>query len=390
MQYRTTRDGQKVSLLGFGCMRFTKKGTGIDFEKAEREVMRAFKRGVNYYDTAYLYPGSEELMGRIFEKNGIRDEVLIATKLPQYLVKNAAQFDRFFNEELRRLRTDHVDFYLMHMITDVAEWEHLKKLGVISWIEEKKRSGQIRRIGFSFHGSTASFLPVLEAYDWDFCQIQYNYLDENAQAGREGLMAAAAKGIPVVIMEPLRGGKLVDLPADAKKVIAADGRGWSAAEWGLRWLWDQEQVTCVLSGMNSLKMVDENCRIASEVRAGDFGEAEQAVIRKVTGIINARMKIGCTGCAYCMPCPKGVDIPGTFRSWNRMYIEGRWAGRREYAMTTALRKESADPSRCVRCGKCETHCPQNLPIREALKTAGRDLLPPPVKLGLTIARKLKV
>ena len=390
MQYRTTRDGQKVSLLGFGCMRFTRKGTGLDFEKAEREIMRAYKHGVNYYDTAYLYPGSEELIGKVFEKNGIRDKILIATKLPQYLVKNAAQFDRFFNEELKRLRTDHIDFYLMHMMTDVAEWDRLKKLGILSWIEEKKMSGQIRRIGFSFHGSSAMFLPILEAYDWDFCQIQYNYLDENSQAGRKGLLAAAEKGIPVMIMEPLRGGKLVDLPEEAKKLIAADGHGWTAAEWGLRWLWDQKEVTCVLSGMNSIGMVEENCRIASSSEAGSFGAAEQEVIRKVTGIINAKMKIGCTGCRYCMPCPKGVDIPGTFLCWNRMYTEGRWAGRREYAMTTALRKESAMPSQCVRCGKCEKHCPQSLPIRDALRRAERDLLPPLVKLALNVARRLKV
>ena len=389
MQYRKDRNGNPVSLLGYGCMRFTRKLGSLDFEKAEKELLRAYKLGVNYYDTAYLYPGSEELLGKVLEKNHLRDKVNIATKLPQYLVKNAAQIDKYFDEELRRLRTDHVDYYLMHMMTDVAEWEKLKGFGIIPWIEKKKKSGAIRNIGFSFHGNTDMFLKILSAYDWDFCQIQYNYMDEHSQAGRTGLETAQKKGIPVIIMEPLRGGKLVGmLPEKAKRLIAADPHGWSPAEWGLRWLWDQPGVTCVLSGMNSVAMVEENCRIAGSVKAGSFGEAEFGLLEKVKAEINAKMKIGCTGCGYCMPCPRGVDIPGTFSCWNRIYSENRFAGIKEYAMTIGLRKKTAYASQCVQCGKCEKHCPQRLPIRAALKKADRDLRPAPVKAGIAVARKL--
>ena len=211
MQYRRDRYGRELSVLGFGCMRFTRKGSAIDQEKAEREIMEAFRAGVNYYDTAYIYPGSEALLGAVLERNRIRDQVYIATKLPQYLVRSLSGAENYFQEELERLRTDHVDYYLMHMLTDLAQWERLKQLGIMEWIQEKKATGAIRNIGFSFHGNTENFLKILDDYDWDFCQIQYNYLDETTQAGVRGLKAAAAKGIPVIIMEPLRGGKLVNL-----------------------------------------------------------------------------------------------------------------------------------------------------------------------------------
>ena len=388
MQFRKDKTGEPLSVLGYGCMRFSRKRGSLDYEKAEKELLLAYKKGVNYYDTAYLYPGSEELLGKFLENNNLRDKVNIATKLPQYLVRNAGQIDKFFDEELRRLRTDHVDYYLMHLMTDISEWERLKGFGIAEWIESKKQSGAIRNIGFSFHGNTDMFLKILNAYDWDFCQIQYNYMDENTQAGRAGLEAAEKKGIPVIIMEPLRGGKLVGLlPEKAKQLIASDPHGWSPAEWGLRWLWDQPGVTCVLSGMNSREMVAENCRIADSVRAGEFGEAEFALLEEVKKEINAKIRIGCTGCGYCMPCPKGVDIPGTFSCWNRMYSENRVAGIREYAMTIGFRKKTAYASQCVGCGKCEAHCPQKLPIRQALKQADRALCPPPVKFGIEVVKK---
>ena len=225
MQYRKDKNGNDLSILGYGCMRFTRKGSGIDIEKTEKELLTAYRAGVNYYDTAYIYPGSEAALGEILERNHIRDKVNIATKLPQYLIGNRPALDRYFGEELNRLRTDHVDYYLMHHLTDVAMWEKLKKVGILDWIREKKETGAIRNIGFSYHGNTENFLRILNDYDWDFCQIQYNYLDEVAQAGRAGLQAAAAKGIPVMIMEPLRGGKLVNmLPDAARKAMADNGR----------------------------------------------------------------------------------------------------------------------------------------------------------------------
>ena len=387
MQYRKDRAGNSISVLGFGCMRFSRKGTGIDYQAAEEQVLRAIDLGVNYFDTAYLYPGSEELLGEVLDRNACREKVLIATKLPQYLVRKSAAIDRYFDEELRRLRTDYIDYYLMHMVTDVRQWHNLCELGIEDWIAQKKASGAIRNIGFSFHGSTDLFLEVLEAYDWDFCQIQYNYLDEHTQAGRRGLEAAAARGIPVVIMEPLRGGKLVNgLPVRARDAFAASGRDWTPAEWGLRWLWNQPEVTCVLSGMNSLEMVEENCRVASEARAGELGESDFAVLEQVKEAINESTRVGCTGCGYCMPCPKGVDIPALFRCWNHMYTESKNEARREYWQTVSLRREKAFARQCVGCGKCESHCPQGIAIRENIRIADRELRPLPWRIAGDVAR----
>ena len=387
MQYRKDRNGNDLSILGYGCMRFTKKGGGIDIDKAEKELMAAYRAGVNYYDTAYIYSGSEAAVGEIFERNHIRDKVNIATKLPQYLIGSRAALDRYFDEELSRLRTDHVDYYLMHHLTDVAMWEKLKKVGILDWIREKKESGAIRNIGFSYHGNTDNFLKILDDYDWDFCQIQYNYLDEVAQAGKAGLQAAAARGLAVMIMEPLRGGKLVNmLPEAAKKAMAESGRGWGPAEWGLRWLYNQPEVTVVLSGMNSVEMVEANCRTASEAQAGSLTAADLETLEKVKRAIREKEKVGCTGCRYCMPCPRGVDIPGIFRCWNTMYTESKSEGRSQFIQTVGLTREPAFASQCIRCGKCEQHCPQSIPIREKLQEADRALRPLPYKIAISAAR----
>ena len=388
MNYRNDKKGEQISILGFGCMRFTRKGNSIDIDKAEQEIMAAYKAGVNYYDTAYIYTGSEVAVGEIFERNGIRDKIKIATKLPQYLVSNPGALDKYVNEQKKRLRTDYIDYYLMHMLTDLKAWENLKKNGVEEWIEQKKQSGEIKNIGFSFHGNTDMFLQILNAYDWDFCQIQYNYLDEVSQAGVDGLRAAAAKGIPVIIMEPLRGGKLVDmLPEKAKDLVARDPKKRTAAELAFRWLWNQPEVTCVLSGMNSVAMVEENCKVASEAKAGEFTEEDFALIEGIKSAIKEKIKVGCTGCGYCMPCPKGVDIPGTFYYYNEMYTEKKSSARFNYAQNVGIRKDSAFASQCVQCGKCEQHCPQHLNIREELKNADKALRPLPFKVGINVARK---
>ena len=380
-----------ISILGYGCMRFSTKGTKIDYDKAEAEVLKAVELGINYFDTAYIYPGSEEFLGRCVKKNDLRDRIMIATKLPQYLVKNRASLDKFFEEELARLQTDHVDYYLMHHMTDYAQWERLQRLGIEDWIRERKASGQIRHIGFSFHGNSEMFLKILNAYDWEMCLVQYNYMDETSQAGRIGVEAAAAKGIPVMIMEPLRGGKLVDLlPDKAKREIASDPNGWSPAEWAFRWLWDQEGVTCVLSGMNSIAMIEENCRIASVAEASSFTDHEYQMIDKIKAYINENTKVNCTGCRYCMPCPKGVDIPGIFSCYNHMYSENKLSGRKEYLQTIALRREPADVSLCIECGKCEKHCPQTIPIRQKLKEANKALRPFPYRVAGAVGRKLMV
>ncbi len=387
MQYRKDRKGNELSILGYGCMRFTKKGSGLDIAKAEKELLTAYQAGVNYYDTAYIYPGSEAALGEIFERNHIREKINLATKLPQYLIGNRAALDRYFNEELSRLRTDYVDYYLMHHLTDVAMWEKLKKVGILDWIEEKKQSGAIRNIGFSYHGNTENFLKILNDYNWDFCQIQYNYLDEVAQAGKAGLQAAAAKGLAVMIMEPLRGGKLVNmLPEAAKQAMKDSSRSWSPAEWGLRWLYNQPEVTVVLSGMNSVEMVEANCRTASEAGAAAFTEADFETLERVKHAIRAKEKVGCTGCRYCMPCPKGVDIPGIFRRYNTMFSESKSAGRSQFIQTVGLTKIPAFASQCIRCGKCEQHCPQSIPIRDKLQEADRALRPLPYKIAIRAAR----
>lgn len=377
MQYRNDRYGNPISALGFGCMRFTRKGGSFDVAKAEKEVLRAVEQGVNYFDTAYLYVGNEACLGEILSRNHLREKVHIATKLPQYKIASAEAIEACFQEELRRLQTDYIDYYLMHMLTDIASWERLEKLGIRDWIARKKQEGAIRQIGFSFHGNTEMFLKILNDYDWDFCQIQYNYMDENAQAGRKGLRAAAEKGIPVIIMEPLRGGRLVELlPEKARALMERHTPRRSPAEWALRWLWNQPEVTCVLSGMNSLEMVEENCRVASESRAGEFGPEEETFFEELRRVINEKMKVGCTGCGYCLPCPRGVDIPGIFRCYNELYTESRFAGWKEYVQVIGFRREPGFASQCVGCGKCRQHCPQGIDIPVLLKKAERAAFPP--------------
>lgn len=372
MQYRNDRYGNKLSILGYGCMRFSQKLGRIDLAKAEKEIMAAYRGGVNYYDTAYIYPGSEAALGKILEKNNIRDKVNIATKLPHYMMKKPGDMEKYFSEELKRLRTDHVDYYLMHMLTDVRTWERLQGLGILDWLREKKESGAIGQVGFSYHGNSDAFCQLLDAYDWDFCQIQYNYMDEHSQAGRTGLKYAAKKGIPVIIMEPLRGGRLINnLPPRARKLFSIYPEKKSPAEWAFLWLWDQPEVTCVLSGMNSMDMVQENVAAASG--AEPLGKRDRVLLKKVAQAINAKMKVPCTGCRYCMPCPQHVDIPGTFAAYNRKYTDGTFTALTEYAMCTLMRKDTTSASKCIQCGKCEKHCPQSIPIRQELQNAVKEL-----------------
>ena len=374
MNYRKDKYGNDLSILGFGCMRLPMKLGRIDMEESEKQIITAIKSGVNYFDTAYIYPGSEAALGEILERNGMRERVNIATKLPHYLIRSREGLDKLFAEELNRLRTDHIDYYLMHMLTDCAAWDRLKELGILEWLEEKKQSGAIRQVGFSYHGNTDAFCALLDAYDWDFCMVQYNYMDEHTQAGRRGVQYAHAKGLPVMIMEPLRGGKLVSrLPQEAKDLFAAHSPQRTPAQWAFRWLWNQKEITCVLSGMNSMEMVMDNIQTASSASIGEMTQADEAMLAQVVRAINSRMKVGCTGCGYCMPCPKNVDIPGTFAAYNRRYSENRFWSFVEYAMCTALRKNPTSASQCVGCGKCEAHCPQGIQIREELKNAQREL-----------------
>ena len=282
--------------------------------------------------------------------------------------------EKTFREQLRRLQTDYIDYYLMHMLTDTATWEKLKRLGIETWISEKLSSGQIRNIGFSYHGNSKMFKQLVDAYDWDFCQIQYNYMDETSQAGVEGLKYASGKGLPVIVMEPLRGGRLVNLlPESAKVLFSQSGESQTPAVLAFKWLYDQPEVTCVLSGMNSMEMVEENLKTASDSLPGCMTDSDRELLKLVKEEIQKTVKVGCTGCGYCMPCPKGVDIPGAFRCYNALYSEGKKSGRKDYLQCTAVRQNPSSASQCIQCGKCEVHCPQHIEIRKELKNAADEL-----------------
>ncbi len=374
MKYRKDKYNNSLSVLGFGCMRFKRKMGLVDMQKTERQIMYAIENGVNYFDTAYIYPGSEAALGEILQKNNVRDKVYIATKLPHYLIKTKDTLEKMFQEQLKRLRTDYIDYYLLHMLTDTDTFDRLKSLGLDEWIAEKKASGQIKQIGFSYHGNSEMFCKLADAYDWDFCMIQYNYMDEHSQAGRKGLNYASKKGLAVMIMEPLRGGKLVShLPEKAKRIFADYKVKNTPAAWSFKWLWNQSEVTVVLSGMNSDAMVKENIETANNTLAGELTDSDQEMLNQVLASINSNMKVGCTGCGYCMPCPKGVDIPLTFAAYNRRYAEGKFWSLVDYFMCTALRKNSTAASNCVNCGKCEKHCPQGIEIRKELKNAVKEM-----------------
>lgn len=389
MQYRKMKDDTKVSILGYGCMRFTGAGARINLEKTEKEILLAIENGVNYFDTAYIYPGSEEALGTILERNHCRDQIYIADKLPYYLLKNTASAEKLFQEQLKRLKTDHIDFYLMHMLFDVEVWNRLKSIGIEEWIAEKKKTGAICNIGFSFHGDTNTFKALIDAYDWDFCQIQYNYLDEHTQAGREGLHYAADKEIPVVIMEPLRGGKLINaLPDGAKKAFADHPVKRTPAAWAFHWLWNQPEVTCVLSGMNSEEMVQENINTADSAKIDSFTADDHRLIDTVRKEINRNLKVGCTGCGYCMPCPHGVDIPTAFRCYNQTALHKKFSSMLEYIQITSLKKDASSMNNCTKCGACEKHCPQHIEIRKELQNAKKALQPFYVRVALKLVNKL--
>jgi len=362
-------------------MRFPRGVAGTDMKKTEELILRALDGGVNFFDTAWMYPGSEEALGTVLERHGARDRALIQTKLPLLLVKGAADFDRYLDDSLKRLKTDHIDYYLMHMITDFESWAKLKGWGIEDWIARQKSSGRIRRIGFSFHGSHDDFVKVLGDYDWEACLIQYNYFDENFQAGVKGLRKAA-QTMPVFIMEPLLGGKLVtDLPAGAREVFRKANPALSPAGWGLNWVWNQSEVTLLLSGMSTMAQLDENIALAKAAEPGMHGPADADAYARALEIIKEKYKVTCTGCGYCMPCPRGVNIPGCFSAYNTRYAIGYVAGMQQFITSTGLMSErSASPTQCNGCRKCERACPQQIPVIETLKQVEKSMEPLWLKL----------
>lgn len=377
------------SILGFGCMRFPTRNGHIDMKETERELAYAIRHGINYFDTAYVYKGSEKALGTLLAKNHWRGKVEIATKLPHYLIHSLDNAKKIFAEQLSRLQTDYIDNYLIHMLPDVQVWEKLVRMGVLDWLLEKKAAGQIRRIGFSYHGNSGQFIKLLDAYDWDFCQVQYNYMDEYSQAGRTGVEYAAQKQIPVIIMEPLRGGRLVSgLPPKARAIFHRASPHSSPAQWAFRWLWNQPAVSVVLSGMNSMNMLKENIRIAEHAGIGELTKKDAVLFEKVRRAVNEKTKVPCTGCGYCQPCPAGVDIPGVFRCYNVCYTENYFTGIREYIMCTTMRAKPANASLCRKCGRCEKHCPQGIEIRKELGQVVKHLEHPVYRIVAFITRKM--
>ncbi|HHT17782.1 MAG TPA: aldo/keto reductase [Papillibacter sp.] len=375
MQYRLMgQTGDEISALGYGCMRFPRSGLRIDEGRTERQVLSAIDRGVNYFDTAYIYPGSEGALGRILTP-ARRGKVFLATKLPPAMVSSRRDMERLLDAQLGRLKAECIDYYLMHALTDMSSWERLKNLGVEEFLEKAKEAGKIRRVAFSFHGTTRSFKQILDDYPWDMAQIQYNYLDEHTQAGREGLDYAFQKGVGVVVMEPLRGGSLAArLPKEVYDIFDAMPIRRSPAEWALRWIWDHPGVTCVLSGMNDEQHIDENIRAAETALPHSLSEEERALFERVREIIGAAIKVPCTGCGYCVPCPAGVNIPMCFSLYNDRHLHKR-AKRPSYLVATAG-IDGGKPSYaslCTSCGACEKKCPQGIPIRAHLKEAAREL-----------------
>ncbi len=392
MNYRTNqKNGDELSILGFGCMRLPTKAGIIDEARAVKMIRDSIEKGVNYFDTAYIYHAgqSESLLGKALE-GGYRRRVKIATKLPPYMVKKLDNAKKIMLTQLEKLRTGCIDYYLLHMLTDKAAFDKMTGLGVMDWLEEQKAEGTIKNIGFSFHGSRLDFELILKAYPWDFCQIQYNYLDENNQATVSGLKFAHSLGIPVIVMEPLRGGKLVNnLPKDVLKTFKGFHPEWTPAEWGLRWVWNHKEVNVLLSGMSLEDQVYENIKIASDAVSGSLSEDELKVFDEVKSIMNERIKVPCTACGYCMPCPHGVDIPGCFSSYNDKFLLDEKMHWWKYAQTLgAFSKKPAFASKCVECGKCELRCPQNIEIRKELKSVARVMEGPLFKPIVGTARKI--
>ena len=365
------KTNEMVSILGFGCMRLPLLPGGdsskID-EKLATEIIRyAIDEGVNYIDTAYPYHGtgmgsagqSEPFVGRVL-RDGYREKVKIATKLPSWLIKTRADMDKYLNEQLERLETDTIDFYLVHALNSTL-WKNVKDAGIAEFLDRAIRDGRIKHAGFSYHDKEENFNEIADAYDWSFCQIQYNYMDEEFQAGRKGLEYAAQKGLGIIIMEPLRGGKLaVNLPEEVQTVFNGAEIKWTPADWALRWIWDHQEVSLLLSGMNSMDQVKENITVAQTARENSFTGTEKQVIEDVRNVFRQRVKVNCTECGYCMPCPSGVNIPGCFSFYNNYHVFGR---EEMYRMLQPGQRASA----CIECGQCEINCPQSIEIIEELK-----------------------
>lgn len=378
MLYRTFPriPGLEISTLGFGCMRLPtirEDPARIDEEAATRLVHHAIDGGVNYVDTAFPYHGgeSERFLGRALTA-GYRHRVQLATKLPVWLVKKASDWESLLDEQLRRLATDHIDFYLLHAL-NAERWETVRRLDGMRALERARGDGRIGHIGFSFHGPLDVFKTIIDAFAWEYCQIQYNFLDEGYQAGTEGLRHAAERGVGVIVMEPLRGGALTRAPQPVQRLWDQSGRGWTPAEWALRWVWDHPEVVTLLSGMNAMDQVQENLSVASSAQAGALEAADHEIVRQVRAWYQARWRVQCTTCGYCLPCPNGVAIPDVLSLYNAAAMfDTREVPRSIYERLFLSSGSGADS--CTQCGECETKCPQGIAISQMLQEAHHHLM----------------
>ncbi len=375
MKYRSMgKLNIKTSAFGLGCMRFNGPASGdsvIDEQKAISLIRRAIDGGVTYLDTAYVYldKTSEIVVGKALQ-DGYRDKVTIATKMPSEYVHNREEMQALLDSELKKLQTDHIDFYLMHGINR-EKWEYFKSIGAPEFFDDMKKEGKIRYKCFSFHGPYEEFEYILKDSDWDLVQIQYNYMDIHNQAGEKGLKLAGEMGIPVVIMEGLLGGRLAKAPSNVQALYDAFPVRRSPVEWGFRWLCNHPEVTVVLSGCNEAEQIDENLRIFDTVESGIMSEDELKLMDNVRAAYLSRTKIGCTGCRYCMPCPNGVNIPGIFSVWNNVSLyetdpKDNWELKN-------IKSKGNGADNCIGCGACEAACPQHLSIIDSLQTAWKEL-----------------
>lgn len=371
MNYRKClKSNQDISLLGFGCMRFPTKVGAIEVEKSVEMIKTAIEGGVNYLDTAYPYHGfkSEDFLGDYILNQDFAKDVKVATKMPVYLVKKEQDFDRFFDKQYSKLKKDTIDFYLLHAINR-SSYEEMVKLNIHQFLESKKSEGKIDNIGFSFHGKLDDFRFIIDSYDWDFCQIQLNIVDENFQAGLEGLNYAYDKGISVIIMEPLRGGSLVhSLPTKVEQIYKDSNRDYSNVEWALKYLFNNHKVMCVLSGMSTMEQVKDNLRIASNSDVGCLTQSDLNILQEVKRVYQEQLEVNCTACGYCVDCPVNINIPLAFQTLNSYKLYGKNSEIALYAQNVGYSSDTPKwTTTCIDCGKCEKHCPQDIEIRKEFK-----------------------